>query len=762
MLTNMFRYGMIVYSMFRVRRVHMYQLLLASEYIVSAIVLILALSLFKNNITKPVQYVQFSLIGSFLLNLGYLIEIQCSNADTAFVATKMQYCGSVFIGTFMLFILFEYLKIDLSRVIKEVLIVIDLIILALVITNDYHGLVFQSFTFDNEGLFPHAVFEAGVVRHFFALYILVIDIFIIGVISYYFIHGKRDGKKVPFLFVFAVYLPVIPVILHLTGLIGIVDLSPLFIGISGIFLYMFVQKNMLFEVVNVAMNMVSDNMQDAYIVMDTQMRLLDMNLSAKRLFPELEDGECGTTFVYDKSDILRNIINERPKDIISIGDNYYYATVSEIKNADVLEGYYMHLSDRTAWKKYTDELIKRSVEAEEESEAKSNLLATTTHDIRTPINAIIGMNELIMMESDDPSVIDRASDVEKAGKYLLSLVNNILDVSKIEAGKMNIIEVEFDMALMLREIVTMAGILVSEKKLMLNVNVDENIPHKVLGDEVRIKQIINNIMSNAVKYTERGSVDLNVSVADINDSHVVLRFEVKDSGIGIRKEDISRMLEPFERVDEVRNRKLEGTGLGMTIIVNLLKMMNSKINIESVYNEGSSFWFELQLRIAEAKPIGALVVSDEHSRSKKKTRTINFKAPDAKVLIVDDNRLNIVVLKNLLKMTEVQIDTAMSGEACIDSVRDEAYDIIFMDHMMPGMDGIETLEAINNMQDNKSSNAAVIALTANTISGVERMYKDAGFTDWLSKPAEFDRLESMLYKYLPEDKINICHVDNEI
>ena len=190
---------------------------------------------------------------------------------------------------------------------------------------------------------------------------------------------------------------------------------------------------MLFEVVNVAMGMVADNMQDAYIVMDTQMRLLDMNSSARRLFPELDEDDKGSTFVYDKSDVLRNIINERPKDIIKIGDNYYYTIISEIKNDNIVEGYYLHLSDRTDWKKYTDELVKRSVEAEEDSEAKSNLLVSTTHDKRTHINAIIVMNELILMESDDPLVTERASDVDKAGRYLLSLVNNILDVSKIEA-----------------------------------------------------------------------------------------------------------------------------------------------------------------------------------------------------------------------------------------------------------------------------------------------------------------------------------------
>ena len=731
----------------------MYQLLLVSEYAVCAIVLIMVLSLFKNNITRPVQYVQFGLFSTFLLNAGYLIEIQCTDVAAAVVATKLEYCGSVFISTFMVFVVMEYLKIDISDVIKTVLVVIDVIILALVMTNEYHGLMFRNIYFEDTGLFPHAVYEPGIVRHFFSTYTIILGIFMIAVISYYYIHGRRDGKRVPLLFVFTLYLPVTTVILHMTGIMGVVDISPMFIAVSGMLLYIFVFKKMLFEVVNVAMGMVADNMQDAYIVMDTQMRLLDMNSSARRLFPELDEDDKGSTFVYDKSDVLRNIINERPKDIIKIGDNYYYTIISEIKNDNIVEGYYLHLSDRTDWKKYTDELVKRSVEAEEDSEAKSNLLVSTTHDIRTPINAIIGMNELILMESDDPLVTERASDVDKAGRYLLSLVNNILDVSKIEAGKLNIIEVEFDMSVMLHEVVSVAGILADEKKLVFNVNVDENIPHRIFGDEVRIKQVINNILSNAVKYTERGQIDLNVSVHDMDEVYAVLRFEVKDTGIGIKEEDLARIIEPFERADEVRNRKLEGTGLGMSIIVNLLKMMDSEINIESVYNEGSCFWFELKARISDPKPIGAFTASDDHPQTVSKTARINFTAPQAKVLIVDDNKINIIVLKNLLRMNEVQVDMAMSGEACIDCVKDEEYNIIFMDHMMPGMDGIETLKTISNMEDNRSRDAVVIALTANAVSGVEDMYKDEGFTDYLLKPVEFDKLENMLYKYLPNELI---------
>jgi signal transduction histidine kinase/CheY-like chemotaxis protein len=733
----------------------MYNLLLGSEYVVSIVLLLMALTLFKNNVSKPVQYIRFALFTMFLLNVGYLLEIQCTTIEGVVTATKLEYCGSVFTNTFMLFVMMEYLKLNLSRIIKSVLVAVDVVFLLFVITNEYHGLFFNDITYSETGLFPHAEFSNGVVRNIFAYYTMILGIIMLILITYFFIQGLRGGRKIPLVLILAMYMPVGTVIFHMTGLMGIVDLSPIVIGIAGISMYIFLSRAMIFEVVHVAEHMVMDTMQDAFIVMDTQMRLLDMNNSAGKLFPELKDESSDSQFVYDKSDILRQIINERPNDIVPIGDRYYFIRLSEIKRNNTLEGYYLHLSDRTDYKKYTDELIERSIEAEEESAAKSSMLASTSHDIRTPINAIIGMNELIIRNSSDKTILEYAFEVRNSSSYLLSLVNDILDISKIEAVKMNIIDVEYNMADMLNEVMSMAGFMVKEKKLAFSYNIDKNLPTLLYGDEVRIKQIINNLLSNSVKYTEKGYVILKVSLLEINDEksnkEALIHFEVKDTGIGIKEEDMQRILEPFQRLDEVRNRNKQGTGLGISIVVSLLEMMGTKLNIESVYSEGSTFSFDLRQPVRDDKPIGDIEEYHKKKLAGKRAKTINIKAPDANVLIVDDNKINIAVLKNILKMTEVNIDTVTSGMGCLEAVRKKRYDIIFLDHLMPEMDGIETVGKLREMDDNLSSSAAVIVLTANAISGAESMYKSAGFDDYLSKPIDFMQLEDIMLKYLPEE-----------
>lgn len=275
----------------------MYSLLVCSEYIVSIILLIMALTLFKNNISRPVQYIQFTLITMFLLNVGYLMEIQCISTEGAVIAIKTEYCGSVFISTFMVFVVMEYLDIRLPQHLKYLLVSVDVAMLIGLLTNDYHNLFFESVSFDESDLYPHVVFTDGIIRNVFAYYTMVLGVFMVVITACFFINGKRGGRKVPVYFVITMLLPVGAVILHLTGIMGVVDLSPLVIGISGICMYIFLRNDMIFEVVNVAAGMVMDNMQDAFIVMDTQMKLLDLNKSAKILFPELCDENSDTRYV---------------------------------------------------------------------------------------------------------------------------------------------------------------------------------------------------------------------------------------------------------------------------------------------------------------------------------------------------------------------------------------------------------------------------------------------------------------------------------
>lgn len=386
------------------------------------------------------------------------------------------------------------------------------------------------------------------------------------------------------------------------------------------------------------------------------------------------------------------------------------------------------------------------------SDAKGRFLSSMSHEIRTPINAVLGMDEMILRESKEDNIRDYALDIQNAGKSLLALINDILDISKIESGKMEILPVEYDMSSMLNDTMNMIFHKAKAKDLFAKINVDENIPSRLIGDDLRIRQILVNILNNAVKYTEEGGVILELKGDYVDDNHIILHFKIEDTGIGIKEEDLPKLYAQFERIEEDRNRNIEGTGLGMSITLNLLEMMDSKLQVTSEYGKGSCFYFDLKQDIVDRTPIGDL--SKRISEQKKDySYRNNFCAKDAKLLVVDDNAVNRKVVRSLLKDIGATIDEADSGEKCLEMVTQKTYDIIFLDHMMPGLDGIETLQALKNLERNRNLATPVIALTANAVTGAKEMYLDAGFDDFLTKPVIYSKLENMLLKYLSKDKI---------
>ena len=391
--------------------------------------------------------------------------------------------------------------------------------------------------------------------------------------------------------------------------------------------------------------------------------------------------------------------------------------------------------------------------ADSANKAKSEFLSNMSHEIRTPINAIMGMNEMVIRESKDASVLEYSENLRNAARTLLGLVNDILDFSKIEAGKMEIIPVEYHISSILNDLVNMIQTRAEKKGLDLRINVSPNIPSVLFGDEIRIKQVITNILTNAVKYTEEGSVTLNVTSRPIDDEKIYLCVSVSDTGIGIKQEDIQKLFSAFERIEEKRNRTIEGTGLGMNITQRLLKLMNSKLHVESTYGKGSTFAFQIEQKVMNHEPIGDFQQDYKRSLNNHKEYHESFIAPDATILVVDDTVMNLTVVKGLLKQTKIKIETALNGPECLKMVVHKKYDIIFLDHRMPGMDGIETLNAMKEMSENLNKETPVISLTANAISGAREQYIAAGFQDYLTKPINSAQLEDLIIKYLPTDKV---------
>ena len=410
----------------------------------------------------------------------------------------------------------------------------------------------------------------------------------------------------------------------------------------------------------------------------------------------------------------------------------------------------------------------RRREIDELNRAQSQFFSSMSHEIRTPINSIIGLDEMILRdESISDESAECAKNIQAASQMLLEIINNILDMSKIESGRMELNSVEYDLGNLLSDIVGMIWIRAKEKGLEFHIDVDPNLPASLIGDDVRIKQILINILNNAVKYTKEGSVTLSIQAkqTDLNiegslpDSVDVI-FTVTDTGTGIKKENIPQLFTAFKRVDSEENRYVEGTGLGLSIVKQFVLLMGGTIKVNSVYTQGSTFVVEIPQGIASGDRIGELDLESMHLMNHRVRYTQSYEAPEARVLVVDDNEMNLFVVSKLLSDTGAMVDTAESGEECLKKTYARHYDVIFLDHLMPEMDGIECLHRIRRQEGGKSRNSRVCAFTANTGNDIQSLFKQEGFDSYLSKPVNAEMLEMELRQLLPEDKIRLISEDD--
>ncbi len=427
--------------------------------------------------------------------------------------------------------------------------------------------------------------------------------------------------------------------------------------------------------------------------------------------------------------------------------------------------------------KMQSKLFEEKVRAESANHAKSEFLANMSHEIRTPINAVLGMNEMILREghharelndTDTKGVKESienidlyAGEVKSAGHNLLAIVNDILDFSKIEAGRMDIVEAPYQLSSVLNDLNNMIFFKAQDRQLDFSIDVDRTLPDELSGDEVRVRQILTNILNNAVKYTEKGYITLTVRGEKKDNDTLILTASVKDTGIGIKEEDREKLFTRFQRLEMERNSTVEGTGLGLVITQKLLEAMGGTIRVESEYGKGSVFTVTFPQKILKEAPIGDYQLRFEENLKKAGSYRESFRAPDARVLLVDDTRINLTVVVNLLRNTNMQIDTAMSGAQSVEMAAKTAYDIILMDQRMPEMDGTEAFHRIRETEGGASADAPVICLTADAVIGAKEKYLAEGFTDYMTKPVDSFALEKLLMKYLPEEKVERILKENE-
>ena len=571
----------------------------------------------------------------------------------------------------------------------------------------------------------------------------------IGIIisSYCSQRSMPNKGKIHFLMIAAMLSPMLLLSLRILKILKGDDPTPLGILLSCIFMSIAVVKYGFFYPVKNAKNYIIDNLKEAVIVTDADHRFLFLNSMADKIITSINK-EQG----YSTDDKIYAFI-QGSQDFFDWKDRHYQVEETVLKDNELIQGYMMTIVDVTKIIEQ-NHLMKRLVlQTEDANRAKTNFVSNMSHEIRTPMNSIVGITEILLRSRHSPKEQEYLLNIQSSGRVLLTIINDVLDCSKMEAGKMQLFDEPYDTCSLFHDLRISMENRIGHSGLELIYDIDQDIPCKLKGDMGRIRQVIINLVNNAIKYTEKGSVRFSVHVRQKNTDKVMLYYEVADTGIGIRKEDQKILFDAFQRVEMDRNRYVEGTGLGLTISQNLVNMMGGVIEVESEYGKGSRFFFTIEQTIIDPTPVSAVNYNGQKDNVTEKEAECLFIAPEAHILLVDDNELNLVVAKELLKPLRMQIDTAENGLQAVKMVRGSQYDLVLMDHMMPVMDGIEAAKAIRALPEDKYQKLPIIALTANAMVDARKEFLNAGMNGFVAKPIDFARICNQLKLWLPKDLV---------
>lgn len=688
----------------------------------------------KSNLMLAIACTIFTMISRCLY-------IDATTLEQKMAFNKMEYTGKSFVCFLVILFVLEFRNIVWPVWLKHLFFSINIVLFVIVATCDHHKLYYASYKLDGEDI---VTVKTPIYYFYMVFQLLEMLIFL-----YYTLKPLFDRnldikeRKMYVTLSLAAIVPLVFVGAKTLGVYDGHDLAAVGIEISDIFMFFAVKRFGLFDLVENAKSNMLDNLGVGMLIVNRQKQLQYANKRANEIVVELAS----------ENSVLRdekiNYLMEHSGEIIKIDNRRFEINVSEVQdddNGEILEeysGYIVSIVDVTELVKHAKEMSELKEKAETANRAKSDFLSNMSHEIRSPMNVIIGMTEIILRGELLQEQRDKLLKIQNSSKALLTIINDILDFSKIESGKLEIVNEKYDFKALSNEFEYIFNGKNKNENLIFKQEIDSNIPKWLVGDNVRIKQIVQNFIDNAIKFTENGYVKIKIEIVKQVEKQIYLQYTIEDTGQGIKKEDYDKLFKVFSQVDTKRNHKKGGSGLGLSISKNLIELMGGSIEFYSEYGKGTSFVFTVPQ-----------IISDKQDESENTAKEQYFKAPDAKVLVVDDNELNLEIAFELLKPLEMNIELAHSGKEAIECVKAKKYDIVFMDHMMPEMDGVETTRIIRKLDD-YNSRVPIVALTADAVQGTREYMISEGMNDFVSKPIDMDKLCAVIKQWLPEELVHL-------
>jgi len=721
----------------------MFNIVLIIQYISIVLLAVESIYTFYKWKTKNQSFLFVYCFAAMINNAAYASEMVSGSFEESYVAVRMCYIGKVWIPIAFFMLIMELCEYQLPKKLVATLYTIHSIVFFLVFFSDRHTLYYTADrSWVETGFFPHIKFgHSPIYWGYFVLVILYIIVGTIVLIHKHRVNKNEYDRRIYRFLLAAVGAMSASYVIYMTGLSRGFDSTSLGYAVSSVILFVAIFKYHIMDKLSMVRDYAIDIISEGVLAIDYNGKKIFGNTPFEKVLKQSgKTIEEAIDIIVERADAGKTLI---------VGDRIYEPVMSPLMRGEDSIGKLFVISDVTAKQKHLEELEEQKNIAEAANASKSAFLSVVSHEIRTPMNAIVGMTELLLKEKDalNEKQAKYLNNIKNSGAALVMIVNDILDQSKIEAGKMEIIDAPYELRPMIDDVKMIIENRIGSKPIELICDIDEAVPQYLEGDSLRIRQIIINLMNNAVKFTEDGFIKLGISVDESEPDRNKIRFSVKDSGQGIKPEDLAKLGEAFVQVDTKKNHAVEGTGLGLSISRDFISLMGGQLEVASEYGKGTEFFFSVWQGVSNG------VDEDEENGLNKQAWDLsqNFKAPGVKALVVDDTEINLMVAKEFLKTLDIQVDTAKSGNDAIELVKNSEYDIIFMDYMMPYMDGIETTSIIRELPNWRE--VPIIALSGDDSSDTRERFQNAGINDYMVKPIEITQIKKIVLKWIDSKRI---------